>query len=184
MPNPLGMPDWMYKLYFPYLPQPTGATPFVPAFETIKDVSTAGSSVLSNSLMYVTPATAQALAAKFGANHIEERVDESTPLDSHTTISEPGADQSDVGQQAKQRILIFTAGAAMRNNNGDIIGAAKTDFEINAGMLASSYFLEPEANFPETISMIGWPPSPVKVLSNAERDAWAKLRVLAGVPLA
>lgn len=173
------MEDWQIKLYAPWLPQKTAAVPFVPAFETVADISVyTGTNILSNSKMYVTAATAQKLMEKFGALRIEAREDPTNVGGGHVAI---GGDAADVGKPAKQRVLIFGAWTPLKSGNGVVVGYSQRPFEINAGFLAACYERTPEADHPETVGSEGWPPRPITYLSAAEQDAWAMLRVAAGV---
>lgn len=170
---------WQELLFAAFLPQKTGAIPFVPEFDLVQDVSVfTGVHVLPNSRAYATEATARALMQKFGANRIEVRDDPTNLGGGHVVIA---GDPADVNKPAKQRFLIFAPGTALKAGDGSVVAIARTQFEVNAGMLADCYARTPEADHPELIGTTGWPPRPWLILSSAEQNAWAMLRGAAGV---
>ena len=176
--NP-ALPDWMARLFAPFMPQVPPFEPLIPQFDTVELVSTkAGTMILPNTNYYVTQDTALKLMARFRAQRIEERAAPARSPDGGviTIAGDPG----DVGKPAIERYLIFPAGSFMKDAYGNTVGSNSQQIEIEAGLLADYFVRMPETQLPPQALIIGWPPQSVTALSAAERDAWSALRRLAG----
>lgn len=147
----------------------TPAQYIVPEFEKVNVITQTifGPRVVpANDTYFATLKTAQDVAARFGGARVEER----------EAIQNLGANYLYTdGKPAVVRVVIFSPGTVLKNNTGDVAEIVKTQFEVNAGLLADYFRRMPEKQFPPYVTVWGNPGVELHYLSLAEQYVWRVL---------